>query len=114
MEMDMSETDTLRVNFYSWTAKTLGAAGKEEAVMRGSDISLDLPLPTQRTLQGLLESIAERYPLFGRDVYNADTGRINTRVTLFLNGRSIAAGQALQTQIKSGDLVAIVPLTEGG
>jgi sulfur-carrier protein len=105
--------ETLKVNFYSWAAKAVRDESKGGGVTEG-DMTLDLPVPPQGTLRGLLEGIAERYPLFARGVYDRDSSRLNPRVTLFLNGRSIISGQALQTQLKAGDLLAVVPVAEGG
>ncbi len=96
------------MNFYTWVAETLGEEGQ------GGEVTLDLPLPPQGTLQGLLEGLAGRYPSFGREVYDLASSQITPNVTLFMNGRSIVAGQALQTKLKAGDLLNFVPIAEGG
>jgi molybdopterin converting factor small subunit len=103
-----AKMDTVRVNFYTWAADTLreGAPGDE--------VTLDLPLPSQGTLQSLLEGLAEYYPLFSQEVYDVVSHQITPSVTLFLNGRSIVSGQAQPMKLKTGDLLAFVPIAEGG
>jgi molybdopterin converting factor small subunit len=106
--------ETLKVNFYSWAAKMLWEEpGEGKAAQRG-DRSRDLPVPASGTLQGLLEELAARYPLFATDIYDPASARLNPRVSLFLNGRSISSAQGLQTPLKAGDLLAVVPIAEGG
>jgi molybdopterin converting factor small subunit len=104
-----TKMDTVRVIFYTWAAEMLGEGAAAE-----SDVTLELPLPSQETLQGLLEGLATRYPLFGREVYDSALAQLSPKVTLFLNGRSIFSTQAMQTKLKGGDLLAFVPMTEGG
>jgi molybdopterin converting factor small subunit len=99
--------NTGRVTFYSCTATTLGQEGT-------SELTIEIPLPPEETLQSLLEELVRRYPLFGRDVYDSASARITQGVTLFLNGRSLISGQSLQTHLKNGDLLAFLPLIEGG
>ena len=85
-----------------------------EGAASEGDVTLELPLPSLGTLQGILEGLAIRYPSFGREVYDSNLAQITPKVTLFLNGRSIFSSQALQTKLKGGDLLAFVPMTEGG
>jgi molybdopterin converting factor small subunit len=99
--------ETVRVTFYSWTASPLGQEGS-------SELTLELPVAPGGTLKCLLDDLAGRYPLFGRDVYDVASARITQGITLFLNGRSLNSDQALETELKGGDLMAFLPIIEGG
>jgi hypothetical protein len=98
--------DVVKLTLYSWAARTLGNE-------KDTEITLNLPLPTQGTVKGLMDEMAERYPIFAREVYNTTTARVTPEIILILNGRSISQNQ-MQIPLKNGDLLSLVTLTDGG
>jgi hypothetical protein len=101
-----AKMDTVKLTLYSWVARTLGNE-------KDTEITLELPLPAQKTVKGLMDEMAKRYPIFARDIYNIKTAKINPEIILVVNGNSISRDQ-MRTPLKKGDLLSLVTLTDGG
>lgn len=66
------------------------------------------------TVKGVLEELAKRYgKLFKNYLYNEE-GRVREHLQLLVNGKSISLLEELDTRLKEGDEVAIVPPVGGG
>ena len=60
-----------------------------------------------------LKELDERFPGFGERVFE-ESGEVRRFVNVFVNGEDIRFLQGLDTSLKSGDEVSIVPAMAGG
>jgi len=73
-----------------------------------------MELPSVTTVEELLKQLSKRYGRkFSDYVYN-DVGNVRGYLQFLINGRSITTLQGLETRLKEGDRVAIIPPVGGG
>jgi len=65
------------------------------------------------TVGELLSDLESRYPGF-RDQISGDDGQLHRFVNIYLNDEDIRYLQALDTPVKEGDVVSILPALAGG
>ena len=66
-----------------------------------------------RDVRGLLDELEERFSALKGLVRN-DAGEIHHHVNLYVNSEAIESLQGLQTSLKDGDEVSIIPALAGG
>lgn len=66
-----------------------------------------------RTVGEVLENIDARYPGFRRQISNED-GSLHRFVNIFLNDEDIRYLDQLNTPLKEGDILSILPALAGG
>lgn len=67
---------------------------------------------TLKTLFDELSTLAS--PDFKRRIYDISTGRVNEHIAVFVNAREARSLQGLDTRLKDGDVVTILPPMAGG
>lgn len=65
------------------------------------------------TVGELLDDLDARFPGFKRQISGED-GRLHRFVNVFLNDEDIRYMQNLETPVKDGDVVSILPVLAGG
>jgi sulfur-carrier protein len=65
------------------------------------------------TVRGLIEDLETRYPAI-RGRLRDDAGELRRFVNLYLNGEDVRFRDGLQTGLKAGDELSIVPAVAGG
>jgi sulfur-carrier protein len=65
------------------------------------------------SVKEVLGTLADRYPVLGKRLFAAD-GRLNRFVNIYLNDEDIRFLENLDTVLKDGDSVQIVPAIAGG
>lgn len=65
------------------------------------------------TIGELLANLDSRYPGF-RDQISGDNGELHRFVNVYLNDEDIRYLSQLETQVKEGDVVSILPALAGG
>jgi len=73
-----------------------------------AEVSVDAP-----TVRGLIEDLETRYPAI-RGRLRDDAGELRRFVNLYLNGEDVRFRDGLQTGLKAGDELSIVPAVAGG
>jgi len=67
------------------------------------------------TLNAILKALTARYGKpFAEYVYDPQTGIIKGFLQFLINGQSISAFNGLESKLKDGDVLAIVPPVGGG
>ena len=67
------------------------------------------------TVDTVLKTLAQRYgKRFAEYVYDGKTGEVRGFLQFLINGRSVTALNGLQTELKDGDVLAILPPVSGG
>jgi molybdopterin synthase sulfur carrier subunit len=72
-----------------------------------------LSLPTQATLKDAIAELSRRYGARFTD-YALEKGEIKPPLQILINGRNMGLLQRMETMLKEGDTVAILPPTGGG
>ena len=63
----------------------------------------------------VLKTLAQRYgKRFVKYVYDEKTGEVKGFLQFLVNGKSVVALNGLQTELKDGDVLAILPPVGGG
>ncbi len=92
------------------TIRFLGAV--QEAT--GSDY-LNIELFSGKVLKDLINKLDSMYGSdFREKVLDSKAENINRTVTILLNGKNILAQDGLNTEIRDGDIVVILPAAVGG
>lgn len=66
-----------------------------------------------RTVQELLEALERKFPGVKERLYD-ETGQLRRFVNIYVNDEDIRFAQGLETSVKQGDEVSIVPAIAGG
>jgi molybdopterin synthase sulfur carrier subunit len=66
-----------------------------------------------RTVQELLDSLERRFPGIKERLYD-ETGQLRRFVNIYINDEDIRFAQGIDTTLKAGDEVSIVPAIAGG
>ncbi len=93
------------VRFFTSLREIVGK--KEEA--------LTFPEGSKVTVDAVLKTLVQRYgKRFVEYVYDEKTGKVKGFLQFLVNGKSAAALNGLQTELVSGDVLAILPPVGGG
>ena len=77
--------------------------------------TLKFPEGEKVTADTVLKKLAQRYgKRFVEYVYDGKTGEVRGFLQFLINGRSVTALNGLQTELKDGDVLAILPPVSGG
>ena len=77
--------------------------------------TLAFPEKETVTVDAVLQNLSEHYgKAFTDYVYKAETGEVKRFLQFFVNGKSAATINGLQTELRNGDLLAIIPPVGGG
>ena len=77
--------------------------------------TLNFPITEKVTINLVLETLAQRYgEPFVKYLYNSDTGEVRGFLQLLINGQSAATLKGLHTELRDGDVLAILPPVGGG
>ena len=96
----------VRLEVMPWLSHALGA--------QDSRLVLEEEIEEGETVGELLTRIATRYQRFGELVLDAETGRLTGHVSLTFNGRLLELLDGLQTKMRDGDSIVLVPVFAGG
>ena len=65
------------------------------------------------TVRDVLEELERRHPSIHRSICD-ETGRLRRHINLFVNSSLMRERQGLETVLKSGDVITILPAVSGG
>jgi molybdopterin synthase sulfur carrier subunit len=98
----------VHIEFLSWLGDTLDN-GKG-----GSGVVLEQTINEGITLKQLLVLLARKHPRFAEDVFDTKAGKLSSGVSVLYNSQPIELVSGLQTRLKDGDHLIILPVVEGG
>ena len=98
------ETLKVKVRYFT-TLRELAGKPEEEWEIEDS-----------RTLGGLIENVASKYGKEARDYlyHESKSGKIDPSIYFLINGANSRTLSGLDTELKDGDIVAIIPPIGGG
>ena len=82
------------------------------ATLAGGDKHLDVE-PQGETLADLLDALEARHPLLGRRIRD-ETGQVRRFVNVYVDGDDVRFGQGLDTELRDGAEVQVLPSVAGG
>lgn len=75
----------------------------------------DLELTPSMTVRELFRELSKHAkPDFGRAVYDAGKDTMNEHIAVFINSKEVRSLEGLDTALKAGDVVTILPPMAGG
>jgi molybdopterin synthase sulfur carrier subunit len=74
----------------------------------------EIPLQTVSTVEELLNLLSEKYGEKFREYIYDKKGNVQDFLSFLVNGRNINVLQGFDTELKQGDIVAIIPPVGGG
>lgn len=80
----------------------------------GGKQTLEVSIKEPKTLPELFRELSVRYPQLIKDIYDIETGKMNTHLNLFLNGELIIPATVPDIKVKDGDSLTILVLLAGG
>jgi molybdopterin synthase sulfur carrier subunit len=93
------------VRFFTSLRETVGKKEETLAFSEGSKVTVD----------AVLKALAQRYgKSFVDYLYDEKTGEVKGFLQFLVNGKSVVALNGLQTELKDGDVLAILPPVGGG
>ena len=69
--------------------------------------------PAGPTVEDLLDALAARYPLLGRRIRD-ETGLVRRFVNVYVDGDDVRFGRGLETPVRDGAEVQVLPSVAGG
>lgn len=94
------------------TVKVRAVAGMAK-LLEGSEQSVSLEKDSR--IVDLLDALVMKYGQpFAEKIYKSKTGEVNNEIRLLLNGRDIAFLNGLDTKLKEGDSLSLIPPLAGG
>jgi len=76
-------------------------------------VSLKLEKP--ETIKQVIQRIVERFPVeFGRALIDHELDDPRPNALIFLTGREISVLDGLETMVKDGDEIVLIPVSHGG
>ena len=98
----------VRMELLSWLADTVEGAKDNPSAAYETETS------DCHTLKDLLVRMAHAHPQFENRVFDSRTLLLNSAVAVFHNGKQIELKDGLQTSLKAGDSIVLVPIVAGG
>jgi molybdopterin synthase sulfur carrier subunit len=74
----------------------------------------EIPLQTVSTVEELLNLLSEKYGKKFREYIYSKEGNVQDFLSFLVNGRNINVLQGFDTELKQGDIIAIIPPVGGG
>jgi molybdopterin synthase sulfur carrier subunit len=76
---------------------------------------LEFPEGEKVTVDMVLKTLRQRYgKRFAEYIYDRETGEVKGFLQFLVNGKSASTLNGLQTELKDGDILAILPPVGGG
>ena len=102
------EMAKVRLEFLSWLTGTLGEA------RAGKNGVVEVTTGKDTTVREVLGQMATAHPRFGELVFDAQTKKLSAKVAVFYNGQHLEFANGLNTVLKDGDVLTLLPPIEGG
>ena len=95
----------LSIRFFTSLREIIGKREETLSFQEGERVTVNVVLKT------LKEAYGKKFTEY---VYDAETGQVRSFLQLLVNGRSASTMNGLQTIVKDGDVLAILPPVGGG
>ncbi len=98
----------INLEFLSWISQTI------EVDVPGNSLHRALKAEDGCTIKTLLHQTAAGHPRFEQLVFDIKLQKLNEKVCVLHNGRQVELENGLETRLKDGDSLVLVPFLEGG
>jgi len=98
----------VRVEYLSGMPETLRLAQTDE------EVTLENTDGEDGTVRNLLGRLAAKYLRFNELFFDMASRKMNGRLTIFCNSRRLELLDGLDTKLKDGDVITLMPPIEGG
>ena len=97
----------VKLQAISWLSRSLSD-------VESARVDKEMEVAVGETVKGLFERLAAENQAFAEYVYDRSTQNLTGRVSVFFNNRVLELLQGLDTEIKDGDFILLVPAYAGG
>ena len=97
----------VKLEVIPWLTDYFGARGASRLV-------LEEEAAEGQTVRDLLDRLAARYQEFGNLAFDADKGQLSGHITVICNDRLLELLSGLDTVLKDGDAIMLLPAYAGG
>lgn len=97
----------VRLEILPWLTTAFGGSG-------GKRLVLEEGITEGGSVGDLLAGLASRYPKFGEMAFDPVSRLLTGQVTVILNGLMVELAEGLDTQLRDGDGLMLVPAFVGG
>ncbi len=100
------EPIAIKVSFHAWQAEIFG---REEG-----PVIVEESVAKEATVTVLLDQLVDRYPAIKGIIVDPESGRLHDHVMIIVNHRVLDLVGGLQTPLKKGDRIHVLPYITGG
>ncbi len=97
----------IRLEIQPWVSELLSNQA-------GGNLVLEETIEEGATIGDLLKRLKNENQAFGSAVFDTETGKLSGNVMIVLNDRVMEALEGLETGIKDGDVIKLLPVISGG
>ena len=99
---------TINLELLDWIAETMDGCGSTGSLICEREVE------ESQTVARLLGDLAVKNPRFQQAVFDIKLHQLNESVCLLVNGNLLDLAGGLETILKEGDSVVLVPFIQGG
>ena len=78
-----------------------------------STVEVNSAADNQTNVRGTLDSLTAQYPTIGERLFDPQ-GKVKTHINIFLNNEDIRFLNGLETNVRDGDTLVLLPALAGG
>jgi len=98
---------TVRLEVMPWLSRYLAGQGTGRVI-------LERKVGNETTIRNLLEELTSENCELGPVLFDATTGQLGGHICLILNGRLVELAGGMETKLRPGDTVLLMPGISGG
>ncbi len=97
----------IRLEILPWVSDVFGGQGSGRLVLEEN-------IKEGATIGDLVRKLASEHQAFSDVVFDTKTDKLSGYVMIVLNDRMVEALKGLETKIKDGDIIKLLPVISGG
>lgn len=97
----------VKLEILPWATRAFGSSSSGRLVLREE-------VEEGNTVEDLFVRLASRYQAFGDVAFDPAARRLTGQVTVIYNGRLLELAEGLETKLRDGDTLLLVPALAGG
>ena len=99
--------DRIRLEILPWISDAFGSQGSGRLVLEEN-------IKEGATIGDLVRKLASAHQAFSDIIFDTKTDKLSGCVMIVLNDRTVEALKGLDTHIKDGDIIKLLPVIAGG
>jgi molybdopterin converting factor small subunit len=103
----------IQVELWMWLGKKLGGDFQSPSEMRST---MEMDVEEGMTVKNLFADLADRYPAIAKEIFDRENHSFYPNLTVMVtcSGQAVASSGAIDTALKDGYRIMVLPLYAGG